>query len=336
MDQSSHASFTRRRFMSSSVTFAAAPLLTFTNTAAAEPPPEITTIKLEDFPAICLVPAFLAEELLYAEGFTRVEYVKGVSNVLVESDEFDLTLITAPALVNTQDTSSRWLAIAGIHSGCQELFGNDRVRTIRDLKGKSVAISAIGSGEHIFVSSVAAYVGIDPNKDINWVVANSSKAALQRFIDGKADAYWAFEPQPHVLKDKKIGHVILNTTEDKPWSQYFCCMAVARRDFVRRHPVATKRALRAFLKASDICALEPERAARYLADNGHESRYELSLDVLKALPFDRWREANPEDTLRFHALRLHEVGMIKTHPNKLIAQGTDWRFLNELKKELKA
>ena len=49
-----------------------------------------------------------------------------------------------------------------------------------------------------------------------------------------------------------------------------------------------------------------------------------------------WREANPEDTLRFYALRLHEVGMLKTNPNKLIAQGTDWRFLNELKSEIKA
>jgi NitT/TauT family transport system substrate-binding protein len=57
---------------------------------------------------------------------------------------------------------------------------------------------------------------------------------------------------------------------------------------------------------------------------------------MRASAYTRWREANPEDTLRFYALRLHEVGMIKTSPEKLIAQGTDWRFLNELKKELKA
>jgi hypothetical protein len=74
----------------------------------------------------------------------------------------------------------------------------------------------------------------------------------------------------------------------------------------------------------------------YMADQGHEPRYELSLDVLKSLPYDRWRQADPEDTIRFHALRLYEVGMIKTPPNKLISQRTDWRFLNELKKELKA
>ena len=39
--------------------------------------------------------------------------------------------------------------------------------------------------------------------------------------------------------------------------------------------------------------------------------------------------------MRFHALRLHEAGMIKTSPQKIIAQGTDWHFLNALKKELK-
>ena len=125
-------------------------------------------------------------------------------------------------------------------------------------------------------------------------------------------------------------------TLDRPWSQYFCCSLVAHRDFVARHPVATKRALRAILKAADICAQDPERAARLMRDKGYEPRYEIGLEVVKSLPYRRWREANPEDTLRFLALRLHEVGMIKTPPQKLIARGTDWRFLNELKRELKA
>ena len=90
------------------------------------------------------------------------------------------------------------------------------------------------------------------------------------------------------------------------------------------------------LKAADICASEPERAARMLATKGYEPRYPIGLEVLKSLDYGRWRTSNPEDTLRFHALRLHEVGLIKSDSKKLIAQGTDWRFLNELKKELKA
>jgi NitT/TauT family transport system substrate-binding protein len=145
-----------------------------------------------------------------------------------------------------------------------------------------------------------------------------------------------FAPQQHELRTRKIGHVIVNTALDRPWSQYFCCMVVAHREFIAKYPVASKRALRAFLKAADICAQDPERAARLLVAKGYEPRYEIALEVLKELPYNRWRDASPEDTLRFHALRLHEVGMIKTDPNRLIAQGTDWRFLNELKRELKA
>ena len=133
----------------------------------------------------------------------------------------------------------------------------------------------------------------------------------------------------------KIGHVIVNTTEDRPWSQYFCCMLAANREFAKRHPVATKRALRAVLKAADLCAAEPERVARFLSDKLYEPRYAIGLEVMKSIPYTRWRDTHPEDTLRFHSLRLHEAGMIKSTPQQIIARGSDWRFLNELKKEMK-
>jgi NitT/TauT family transport system substrate-binding protein len=110
---------------------------------------------------------------------------------------------------------------------------------------------------------------------------------------------------------------------------------LANREFVRKHPVATKRALRAILKANQICALEPDRAARLLVDKGHTKNYDYVLQALKEIPYGQWAEYNPEDTVRFYALRLHEIGMIKSSPQKIIAEGTDWRFLNELKKELK-
>ena len=160
--------------------------------------------------------------------------------------------------------------------------------------------------------------------------------AMDLFADGKADAFIGFAQEPAELRARKVGRVIVNTAQDKPWSQYFCCMVAANRDFAQRNPIATKRALRAILKAADICAAEPERAARFLAEKLYEPRYAIGLEVMKASLYTRWREANPEDTIRFNALRLYEVGMIKSTPEKIIAQGTDWRYLNELKKELKA
>ena len=112
-------------------------------------------------------------------------------------------------------------------------------------------------------------------------------------------------------------------------------MVMANREFVRKHPVATKRAFRAILKATDICALEPERAAQIVVDGGFTKDYRYALQTMKDIPYDKWREYDPEDTVRFYALSLHDIGIIKTSPKKLIAQGTDWRFIRELKKELK-
>ena len=145
-----------------------------------------------------------------------------------------------------------------------------------------------------------------------------------------------FPPEPQELRARRIGRVILNMTADRPWSQYFCCMLLSRRDFVRDHPIATKRALRAFLKATDMCAAEPDRAARALVEGGFTPRYDYALQTLTELPYNRWREFDPEDALQFYALRLREVDMITSSPNQLIAEGTDWRFLDELKRELKA
>jgi NitT/TauT family transport system substrate-binding protein len=90
------------------------------------------------------------------------------------------------------------------------------------------------------------------------------------------------------------------------------------------------------LKAADVCALEPERTARRIIDRGMAPRYDSVLQGLKEIPYGQWRQYEPEDALRFYALWLREVGMIKSTPQQIIARGTDWRFLHELKKELKA
>jgi NitT/TauT family transport system substrate-binding protein len=113
-------------------------------------------------------------------------------------------------------------------------------------------------------------------------------------------------------------------------------MLASNRDYVRKYPVSTKRVLRAILKAADLCASEPARAARRIVDGGFTQRYDYASQTLSEIPFDKWREYDPEDTIRFYALRLHEAGLIKSSPQKIIAEGTDWRFLNEVKRELKA
>src|SRR5262245_24356279 len=311
--------------------------------AGAEPPPETSRVRLPQTPAMCEAPQYLVSDLLRAEGFTAVEYVKidlinpsaSVSlERLLASGAIDLGFnFAAPAIVKI-DSGHPIALLAGIHAGCFELFGTDRVRAIRDLKGKTVAVTVLGAAQQLYVASMVAYIGLDPHTDVNFV-ASPGPEGRRLFSEGKVDAYLGFPPDAQELRARKIGHVVVDSAVDRPWSQYFCCMVVGNKEFVRRHPVATKRALRAILKATDLCAREPERAARSLVDGGFMPRYDHALQIIKELPYGTWRLWDPDATLRFYALRLHEAGMIKSSPQKIIAQGTDWRFVNELKRELK-
>ena len=304
--------------------------------AAAEPPPETTRLRLAQISGICVAPQYVASELLQLEGFKEVQYVTIPDTNTYSSfasGDVDLSMaFVAPFLLQV-DAGLPVVLLAGVHVGCFEVFGNPGIRAIRDLKGKRVGIPALETAHHLFLSSMAAYVGLDP-RDIDWVTHQTADSA-ELLAAGKLDALIGFPPVPQELRAKRIGQVIVNSSVDRPWSQYFCCTLTARKEFVQRNPVATKRAVRAILKATDVCALEPARAARTIVDRGFTKAYDYALATMKEIPYNRWREYDPEDTVRFYSLRLREVGMLKSNPKKILADGTDWRFLTELKKELK-
>ena len=67
-------------------------------------------------------------------------------------------------------------------------------------------------------------------KDITWINHEPDKS-MQLFAEGKIDAFMGFAPEPQEMRAKKIGRVLIDFGKDRPWSQYFCCMAAANRDF---------------------------------------------------------------------------------------------------------
>jgi NitT/TauT family transport system substrate-binding protein len=331
-----HIMQSRRDFLATLSAAGAASVLGAPTSLADEGPPETTAVRLAFWPGICTAPGYIVEDLLHAEGFTDVRYISDLPVDAVARGDVDFDFETAAWVAFQLDAGAPITALAGLHPGCYELFAHEPIRTITDLRGRRIGIAQqLGQSGHLLLTVIAAQVGLDPHKDINWVTIPADNF-MEAFVRGELDAFLAFPPEPQELRARKIGRVILSLGADRPWSQYFCCTAFGNRDFVRAHPVATKRYLRAILKAADICATEPERAAQQLVDGGFTERYDYALQTLTEIPYDSWREFDPEDSMRFYALRLHEVGMVKSTPNQIIAEGTDWRFLNELKRELKA
>jgi NitT/TauT family transport system substrate-binding protein len=303
---------------------------------AAEPPPEVTTITLEkNPPATCIAPQYVAEALLRAEGFTDIRYRTRDADPVAEMahSQIDWGLGVAADVIADADNGAPLTLVAGVHPGCYELIVQDYVRSIAGLKGRTVAWSRSYVGSRYVVSLMARFVGLDPDKDIHWV-ANPEADPMLLFIDRKIDAFLTAPPQTLELRDRRIGRTLVSFT-DRPWSQYFCCMLAGRTEFVRKFPVATKRIVRAYLRATDLCANEPARAARLMVDQGFTPRYDYALQTLQELPYAAWRDFDAEDSVRYFALRLNEAGYIKTTPDRIIAEHTNWRFLNEIKRELK-
>ena len=301
------------------------------------PPPETTTIRLAKNQTICIAPQYVVSDLLSAEGITNVVYVQSDGGVeqakAVANGDLDFTLHFSGPLLLQIDRGLRTTILAGIHVGCFELFAKEGIRSVADLKGRTVGIQALETSQHVFLSAMATLVGLNPAKDIEWVTSASVKP-IELFAEGKIDAFLGFPPEPQRLRAQNIGHVIVNSAQDRPWSQYFCCMLAGNREFVRKNPIATKRVVRAMLRATDLCVSEPVLVAQRMVDRGFTARHDYAVQTLADVPYNRWRDYDPEDTIRFYALRLREAGMLKSSPAKIIADGADWRFLNEVRREL--
>ena len=309
--------------------------------AAIEPPPETRTLQLRYWDPACWAPFYLAEPYLREEGFTDIRYLSGPGPELAEMFKQGLVDLSpefsVQGIYGAEVRDSPQVFISGLHVGCYALIGSARVRSVRDLKGKTVWAGAVEfNGPHLFLSAIVSYVGLDPRKDINYVWVKKDEA-MELFQKGKVDAFISFPPGPQELMAKGIGRLLVDTNVDKPWSQYFCCMVSARRGFVKDNPIAAKRALRAILKAIDHVSRDPALATREMLDRKiikpKDEKYVLQ--ALREIPYGRWRDYNPEDTVRFYSLRMRDTGMMNSTPQQLIDRITDWRFLKELKRDFR-
>jgi NitT/TauT family transport system substrate-binding protein len=339
-----HSFQSRRNFLAHAAVAGAVNVLGIAPRVAAasgEPPPETTTVRLPRwFGSVCDAETTVVDDLLREEGFSDVQYsepaIDALGPDLFVRDEVDFCSEYGPVLVAAIAEGKPVTVLTGLHSGCLELIANRDIASVTDLRGKTVGVPFLQSASHWWLTLMLTYIGLDPVRDIEWIEFRLETASpRQLFEEGRIAALLSNPPETQQLHAAGIGHTILRTTVDRPWSNYYCCMLAGRPDYVRRYPVATKRVLRAIIKLVDLCASRPAWVAQRLVDEGIVDQYDEALGGLTEGRYDRWRDFDPEDSLRFFALRMHEAGIVSSDPNTIIKEGTDWRFLSEIKRELK-
>jgi NitT/TauT family transport system substrate-binding protein len=163
---------TRRRVLATLSSATAASVLGGTRISAQEAPPETTTVRLAKIPGICVAPQYVAEDLLRSEGFNSVQYVELLSANVYDAftaSTIDISMAFIAPYIIQMDAGAPLVLLGGVHAGCFELFGTDRVKAVRDLRGKTLAVPELGSPHHVFAAAMASHVGIDPKREINFV-----------------------------------------------------------------------------------------------------------------------------------------------------------------------
>ena len=302
-------------------------------------PLETTSIRLWSIPNVqCIAAQYMAEPFLREEGFTDVQYPRvrseGLRSKKSGTEGFDFGVGYAAVWIPMIEAGAPLVMLGGVHVGCWQVFGTGDIKSLRDFKGKTVSIIGPGFTDGLFMAMTLKDVGLDIHNDVKVVNYPPSENA-RLLSSGEVDAVVAFPPVSKDLRVKGIGNVVLNSLTDPPWSNYYCCTAVTNRQWMEKHPVATKRALRALVKGADVIAKDPDGSARFMVDRGYSDNFEYTCDILKEIPYNNiWRDFDPVDSVRFYALRLKQAGLIKSTPDEILERGTDFRFLTQLRKEL--
>jgi NitT/TauT family transport system substrate-binding protein len=300
-------------------------------------PPEVTTVKLPMFNGLlCLGPMVLAADFLAGEGIS-VEYVLVPETEsmpdMAHEGKLDFVQEFASAVVPGVARGLDLTFLAGVHSGCIEVFAREGIDSLTELAGKRIGIPFGDNATSVgyeFAAGLLSFIGVPADRNVQSYNFDRLPAL---FESGEIDAVVAAPPLAENVRALPDVRVILSTVHDSPWSDYYCCMLFANARFVKDKPMTTLRVVRSVLKATDMLSGQPERAAARLVELGSPLDYDKTLEFVQHMPYDLWHTADPVDSLQFYALRLHDVGAIDATPDEILEHG-DWRFLDQLKQEI--
>ena len=306
--------------------------------AASLGPAETATLRIS-VPPTCDPAFLLAESYLRDEGITDVQYVKGNASQAMAAGAADLKSSFAPSLAADLEAGTPVVALAGLHVGCIGLFAQKGIRSVGDLRGKTVFVTKKNDPRDFrfaFFVVTLLEAGIDPFRDVNILEAPAGADFDEMFRDGKADAVLTATTGMDKLRADGRFELLVDYATDAPWSGHHCCLLVATRSFYDMHPNAARRAVRAILRANIDTRTDLARGVRSMVDRGWITDYDGVLAHDRMLPYDTWRTVDPEVGIRFFSERLQRAGVIKSSADEIVRKGTDWSALRQAMRELKA
>jgi NitT/TauT family transport system substrate-binding protein len=200
----------------------------------------------------------------------------------------------------------------GIHRGCLRVQAavNGKVRTVKDLRGKRIGVPGMGTPPFIFANRVLGANGIDPGREISWIVFPAGELGLA-LDKGEVDAIANSEPIGSMLIAQGKVRNIADQALDMPYADEYCCAVIVNGKFLARNPKACAAATRALLKAARWVETNPRAAAelsvkgKYLASTVDQNT--VSISHLRYVP----SVSGAQTAVRLAAEEMKRAGMLK-------------------------
>src|SRR6266404_3237914 len=150
----------------------------------------------------------------------------------------------------------------GVHTGCLRIQAGIKmdIKTVADLKGKKIGITVMGSPPFLYASRVLAKAGMDPKKDVDWVIYPPDAMGLA-LDQGMIDAVASAEPIGTILTIKEKVRTVADQAVDDEYKDEFCCAVVVNGKFAKDNPEGAAKVTRAMLKGAKWVSENPTAAA---------------------------------------------------------------------------
>ena len=248
-------------------------------------------VKLAYIGLTCEAAMFVAEE----KGFFEEE---GIDVELIKTDwdglrdglglgRFDVNYTLIMYLLKPIEQGLDVKITGGIHTGCLRVHAaaDSGIETVEDLRGKRIGIPTMGSPPFLFASRALAAKGLDPEKDVEWVVV-APDVSMLALENGQVDAIADSEPIGSILAAQGKVRIVADQGADPQFRDEYCCAVVVNGDFAKRDPETAAKVTRALLKGARWVDENPVSAAELSVEKKYvASSKELNAQAISKLDY---------------------------------------------------
>jgi NitT/TauT family transport system substrate-binding protein len=157
--------------------------------------------------------------------------------------------------------------------------GDSPIKTVADLKGKTIGVDEVGGTPWAITSVALANAGIDPSAEAGEVVwAPYDLTVLEEVAGrGEVDAIAAWDPFG-TQAEKNGFRVLVDIGSGNIFGGKYCCFLYASNQGIQQTPEKVEALLRGWYRAVEWIAANPEQAADIVTDGSQHEPYVASDD----------------------------------------------------------